>query len=378
MDMTTSNVVIAPQGREKTRDLRIDAIRGLALLVIFSDHIRGNPIRAVTLVGFGFADIAEIFVFLTGYISGVAYGRRYVLEGYWRCQLRASVRCAQVYAACIAMTLLAMALTAAWQAWRPGTVEQAGVWFGSPPPFSAAELPRLFTLAFTPINFCVLVLYVALFSALPAMLAIYRRSPLAMVALTFGLYVVVQFAPDSVALPLPFSRAFYFNPFAWQFLFFIGVALGAAGDQGKKWIPRNRLAVLSAAIGIELAVLAGLYYEPSTLPYVDKPTLGVLRLVHFGCLVVAGRAFMSMSASVLRSPFLHPLILCGQHPLVVYCSGGLLAIVGSLCLETLGRHLALIALINLSGWALCVCAAACSAWLRPGRPFSQSAAPHER
>ncbi len=49
--------------------------RGLALLMIFIDHISGNGLAAVTLQSLGFADAAEIFVFIAGLAGVYAYRR---------------------------------------------------------------------------------------------------------------------------------------------------------------------------------------------------------------------------------------------------------------------------------------------------------------
>jgi len=61
----------------QSRDLRLDLWRGVALLMIFVDHIPGNALSAITLKSFGFSDAAELFVFVAGYSSMLAYGRRF-------------------------------------------------------------------------------------------------------------------------------------------------------------------------------------------------------------------------------------------------------------------------------------------------------------
>lgn len=65
------------------RDLRVDFIRGLALIFIFWDHIPGNFLGNVTLRTVGFSDAAEVFVFLAGYASALAYGGRLAQRGYF-------------------------------------------------------------------------------------------------------------------------------------------------------------------------------------------------------------------------------------------------------------------------------------------------------
>src|SRR2546427_13061158 len=59
---------------------RIDGIdfwRGLALLMIFIDHVPENVFQHVTQKNFGFSDAAELFVFLSGVSIALAYGTRF-------------------------------------------------------------------------------------------------------------------------------------------------------------------------------------------------------------------------------------------------------------------------------------------------------------
>ena len=56
------------------RDLRLDACRGLALWFIFIDHIPDNSLSWLTLRNYGFSDLSEIFVFISGYTCMLAYG----------------------------------------------------------------------------------------------------------------------------------------------------------------------------------------------------------------------------------------------------------------------------------------------------------------
>jgi hypothetical protein len=51
------------------RDLRLDLFRGLALWLIFLDHIPDNVVNWITIRNFGFSDATEIFVFISGYTA---------------------------------------------------------------------------------------------------------------------------------------------------------------------------------------------------------------------------------------------------------------------------------------------------------------------
>src|SRR5215831_7870787 len=72
-----------PAAARAPRDRRVDFFRGLALLLIFIDHIPENVFQLITLRTFGFSDAAEIFIFLSGYSAGYAFGLRDRRQGFF-------------------------------------------------------------------------------------------------------------------------------------------------------------------------------------------------------------------------------------------------------------------------------------------------------
>jgi hypothetical protein len=58
---------------------------------------------------------------------------------------------------------------------------------------------------------------------------------------------------------------------------------------------------------------------------IDKTNLDVLRFVHFLSLAVITVRFVPRDWPVLKSPWLRPAIICGQHSLEVFCLGVFLA-----------------------------------------------------
>jgi hypothetical protein len=57
------------------RDLRLDLFRGIALWLIFLDHIPSNIVAWITIRNYGFSDATEIFIFISGYTAAFVYGR---------------------------------------------------------------------------------------------------------------------------------------------------------------------------------------------------------------------------------------------------------------------------------------------------------------
>jgi len=54
---------------------------------------------------------------------------------------------------------------------------------------------------------------------------------------------------------------------------------------------------------------------------IDKTNLDMLRLTHFLALAVVASHYLSRDWAGLRSKWLRPLVLCGQHSLPVFCLG---------------------------------------------------------
>ena len=82
---------------------------------------------------------------------------------------------------------------------------------------------------------------------------------------------------------------------------------------------------------------------------INKTDLDVLRFAHFLALAAITVRFLPKDWSGLKSPWLRPLILCGQHSLEIFCLGVFLAFAGHFVLAEVGGGAALHALVSLSG-----------------------------
>ena len=65
MDVHKSKAAPAASVKSK-RDPRIDVLRGLALIIIFIDHVPENLYSFYTMRMYGFSDAAEAFVLISG------------------------------------------------------------------------------------------------------------------------------------------------------------------------------------------------------------------------------------------------------------------------------------------------------------------------
>src|SRR5437773_3619730 len=115
------------------RDLRIDFIRGLALLMIFIDHNRclvpnqHHWLSDYTLGRYSFIDAADVFVLLSGCVSGMVYSRILRSQSLTACVKKALRRCVQLHISQVSLLLICFTLVhSAHHSYLAGT------WAGAP------------------------------------------------------------------------------------------------------------------------------------------------------------------------------------------------------------------------------------------------------
>jgi hypothetical protein len=177
-------------------------------------------------------------------------------------------------------------------------------------------------------------------------------------------------------LPSYPSGHWYFNPFAWQLLFVFGAwcALGGATRLAPAlrspitlWIA---IAYLVFAFGITLTWhfprLA--YYVPRWLGEwmypIDKVNLDVLRFAHFLALAALAVRFIPRDWPALKSRWLWPAIVCGQHSLEVFCLGVFLAFAAHFVMVELLGGVTMQVLLSVLGIAIMIGAAALISWYK--------------
>src|SRR5258708_34762177 len=96
---------VAPAGG----DLRLDLFRGIALWLIYLDHIPSNMVSWLTIRNYGFSDATEIFVFISGYTAAYVYGREMDNRGVVVASARILKRVSQLYGAHIFLFVIYIA-----------------------------------------------------------------------------------------------------------------------------------------------------------------------------------------------------------------------------------------------------------------------------
>src|ERR1700744_1939758 len=153
------------------RDLRLDLFRGIALWLIFLDHIPQNLLTWFTIRNYGFSDATEIFIFISGYTAAFVYGRAMRERGIIIASARVLRRAWQIYVAHIFLFTIFMAEIAYVAATfdNPLYAEEMNILDFLKQP--DVTIFQALLLKFKPVNMDVLSLYIVLLLLFPPALA---------------------------------------------------------------------------------------------------------------------------------------------------------------------------------------------------------------
>jgi hypothetical protein len=348
------------------RELRLDLFRGLALWLIFIDHLPPSLLTWFTIRNYGFSDATEIFIFISGYTAAFVYGRAMLERGILVATARILRRAWQIYVAHVFLFTIFLAEISyvASHFENPLYSEEMGIMDFLKQP--DVTIVQALLLRFRPVNMDVLPLYIVLMLALPLILALMRWRPDVTLALSALLYAATwEFDLYLSSYP---NGYWAFNPMAWQLLFVFGAWCALGGAERMSRILSSRITLWACVIYLIAAFYVTLtWYIPQMnhwLPRrieqwiypIDKTDLDVLRFAHFLALAALTVRFLPKDWPGLRSPWLKPLILCGQHSLEIFCLGVFLAFAGHFVLAEGGSGAALHALVSICGilimWAV--------------------------
>lgn len=370
---TAARAAPAPAGVVE-RDLRLDLFRGVALWLIFLDHIPQNIVNWFTIRNYGFSDATEIFIFISGYTAAFVYGRAMHERGFVISSARILRRAWQIYVAHIFLFTIFMAEIAYVAATfdNPLYAEEMNILnFLKEPDITILQA---LLLKFKPVNMDVLPLYIVLLLLFPPMLLLLLRQPAIALAGSAVLYVLAwNFDFNLPAYP---NGVWFFNPFAWQLLFVFGAwcALGGAARLSAVLRSPVVFAVAVAYLLFAFAITLTWYIEPLArfvpgwlsdwLYPIDKTNLDVLRFAHFLALAIITVRFVRRDWPVLKWPILQPAILCGQHSLEIFCLGVFLAFAGQFVIgEWSGGALVQVA-ISVIGIMIMIAVASLLSWYK--------------
>jgi len=363
---TTGAATLSPEARgasgdsaERSRDLRIDFFRGLALIFIFIDHMAGNSLMHLTMRAFGLSDAAEVFVLIAGYSAVLAYASPLQREGLRVGARRIFRRVRDLYVAhviLVAVSALFLATVARYFE-NPLYFEYVNLTPLSFDPWGA--IWRFLILLYQPGYLNILPLYIALLAAFPLIWWGLQRNAYGTLLASGGVWLAS--ATWSINLPSwPEVYGWYFNPLAWQFLFTIGAFAAVRARRGAA-LSRHPLLIAGAILYLAVGLIVAApwinipYLElPRLVPYdalgyVSKTYLSAWRLGHVLAVAYLTVLLVPATARWLRSRLAQPIINCGRNSLDIFCVGTVLSFCGFAVLLEAGRTWEFQVLVNVVG-----------------------------
>ncbi|MBS7812529.1 OpgC family protein [Roseococcus pinisoli] len=376
----------ATRNKLTLRDPRADICRGIALWMIVVNHTPGNWLGSITLKNFALSDATEAFVLLAGYAGAFAYAARADRLGWINAATSLTQRVGKLYVAHIFL----MVVFTAQVGYSAATLDR-GAYLDELALDPFAEQPyrtllEALLLRFQPAFLDILPLYIVLLALLVPGLAL-RKWPGLLLGLSAALWLGVRLADFN--FPRWHGGGWFFNPLAWQLLFFLGFALGQAA-RGAPSLPLPRRSPwLTAAAGLVLGagLLAMIATEwvpslgerlpeaiPAFLATVDKTAMHPWRLASILALAYLVATYVPRDAAALRGRWARPLLIMGRNSLPVFCVGILLSFMSRLMLEAddgwamqLASNLLCLGLLVLVGFV--------SEWQRGDGPAPRTALP---
>ena len=365
---------IKPDLTARTRDLRIDLVRGIANLSIFVDHIPHNAVNLLTLRNFGFSGATDLFVFVGGYAAALLYGQMAGERGFVVAATRIFKRVWHLYAAYVVLFVIyvdVIGQVAAHYA-APDIIDEYNVTGIVDHPVRV--LAHGLLLQAKPLNLDTLQLVFPLLAAFPLILAGMLRWPKLTLAASVALYLAArQF--DLYLDSFPDGR-WYFNPFCWQLLFVLGAWFALDGGRHVRALqelaPLRSLALawLVFALLITMAgknpQLANLVPDAVLGAFTpnDKENLASYRVLHLLALAFLFTWYVPRDWQGFRAKVLQPVIKCGDEWLACFCAGVFLSLAGHMVLIMGPNSIAMQLLVSVAGAALMTLIAYYISWSR--------------
>jgi hypothetical protein len=328
------------------RDLRLDFMRGLIMVYVLVVHIECYSLFSLfAWERLGIISSAEGFVFLSGLVAGLVYGKRAVADGMRAVVRKLWTRSFQLYRVNV-FVILNIALFSLipivnvfevthW--WVPGHPEQSFALYPSSATSLWDILLQASLLKIGPHQFQIIGLYVVLLAVAPAAIyAItrgYTRQLLVLSWLLYGIntFLTLRVTPSRFELGFPLLT--------WQLLFYNGMAIGYHRERVLGYLvdSKNRwIFILAVSLSIAFILLgynnpgsmfwpwrtwsfiSGETYANMYVTWFNKTTLGLGRLLNNATLFVTVYVLLSRYWHLFNRAIGWLVIPLGQSSLYVF------------------------------------------------------------
>ena len=364
----------------RPRDPRLDFFRGLGMFIILIAHIPESNWLNWIPARFGFSDAADMFVFCSGMASALAFAGIFTTRGWLMGTARILHRMWQVYWVHIGSFFVVAAICfAADNLFATGGRYAQIFTFDKALADAPQRVLQLMTLRYIPeLFFDILPMYLALLAMIPVIMALARVH----VALVFAFMCASWLAANQFGFNLRAQpeggRDWYFNPFAWQVVFFSGFALV------RGWWPAPPRDWRLLAVCIAYVALASLvscqegYYchagfgtsqtlgniHAALVPWVDKTSQGILRYLHFMATVYIAWYLAGEHGRNLTGPIVELIRRVGTQTLAVFVTSLIAAPILGIILLQAGANFFTVAVANIAGMLMLIAGGRLTGWFK--------------
>jgi hypothetical protein len=304
------------------RDLRLDLLRGFAVIAMVTDHIGGERSWLYTITGGDafFVSAAEVFVFISGLLMGIIYAGVIARQGLGAALMKSLQRAWTLYLMTVTLTLTFMILSAqlglGWDSEMTGAI-----W--SDLLVSVLTFHRTFYLTDILLLYTLLVL-----AAVPVLVLLVHTRTALVLAGSWGLWLLWQLAPQHAQLPWSIVGNSVFNFPAWQALFVTAIVIGYHRQRLEQYLARISGHLVLGISGTFVVAVIGMYiivFLESSSPHVmlverlfGKVDLRIGRLLVFAGFFTFVFGLLTLAWAPIRRALGWLLLPLGQDALSAY------------------------------------------------------------
>jgi hypothetical protein len=238
-------------------------------------------------------------------------------------------------------------------------------------------------------------MYLVILALIPVMIALSRVHAVLPMVVSLVLWLVADLGGINLPAEWWFSngstRVWFFNPFAWQLVFFTGFALMSGwlpAPPVNRWLVALAIAVLVLSVPFAWFKIINVSeavrdWRGAWKPLFDKTNFGILRYAHFLALaylawIAVGPGGARLKHGVVWGKFVAIVSRVGTQSLAVFAASMVMARILGAFLDLTGRGFWPTLGINLLGFALIIGVAEVTALIKrqPWRDVAR-AAPHK-
>jgi hypothetical protein len=319
------------------RSAELDAARGMMLVWMVLVHLP-TVLSARVNQPFGYVSSSEGFIFLSAFLTGRIYFRIFERDGAAAMNRKLVLRAVRLYIFHVLLLLFAFVAVSRYALrGRPALHNMLDFYFLAGVERAVRDgllliyRPPLLDIIPLYVGFCLLSPLLIWLGSRISWRLVLGGSGAIWLAAQFGFRTALyHWVVAHTALRVPMNEMGAFNPWAWQFLWVLGIYFGVRW--GKDELPATKWAqrLWIPAAGVAAALFALRYAEASGLNLgsysvlFDKWNLAAVRLVDFPAVILLVLRFHLVLKRIALLRFLEPisrsLIMLGQASLQVFCA----------------------------------------------------------